>query len=167
MSKAAACELSGGSKSALLVIGYGNELRGDDGVGPKTAAAVAEWNLPRVRALVCHQLTPELAVAVAATQCVVFVDATADLSTSVELHELRPADASPIMVHAADPRMLLGLANDIFHRRPSAFWLTIPIENVDFGNKFSTRARKGMQIALEQIRALAIKAAPTAERPRA
>ena len=37
--------------SALLVVGYGNERRGDDGVGPCVARAVAGWNRPEVRAL--------------------------------------------------------------------------------------------------------------------
>jgi hydrogenase maturation protease len=44
----------------LLVIGYGNELRSDDGVGPRVARAVAEWRLPGVEAIAVHQLTLEL-----------------------------------------------------------------------------------------------------------
>ena len=43
-----------------LVIGYGNELRGDDGLGPYIAARVEEQCLPHVRTLTVHQLTPEL-----------------------------------------------------------------------------------------------------------
>ncbi|HEY9173382.1 MAG TPA: hydrogenase maturation protease, partial [Verrucomicrobiae bacterium] len=49
----------------LLVIGYGNTLRRDDGIGPKVAEAVAELNLPGVRSLACPQLTPELAEPIA------------------------------------------------------------------------------------------------------
>ena len=144
----------GGTGSGLLVIGYGNELRSDDGVGPKTAAAVAEWNLPGVRTLTCHQLTPELAVPVAASHCVVFVDACVGSASSVELCGLRPAAPDQIMAHAADPRFLLRLAKDIFGRKPSAFWLTIPIENVAFGQGFSARAEEGIQAALGKIREL-------------
>jgi hydrogenase maturation protease len=152
--RAASGERRAGSTSALLVIGYGNELRSDDGVGPKTAAAVAEWNLPDVRTVICHQLTPELAVPIAAAQCVIFVDAAVDCGTSVELHALQPADSAEVMAHAPDPHSLLGLAKDIFGRSPSAFWLTIPIENVDFGENLSACAHDGMQIALEKIRQL-------------
>ena len=143
----------GGTKSALLVIGYGNELRSDDGVGPKTAAAIADWNLPGVHTLTCHQLTPELAVPIAATQCVVFIDACVDSST-VELRELQPAKPDQIMAHAPDPQVLLRLAKDIFGRSPMAFWLTIPIETIAFGEGLSARAQEGLQAALEKIREL-------------
>ena len=43
----------------FLVIGYGNTLRGDDGVGPRVAVAVEDLQLPGVRTLVCQLLTPE------------------------------------------------------------------------------------------------------------
>ena len=33
-------------EAELLVIGYGNTLRGDDGVGPRVAEAVEKLNLP-------------------------------------------------------------------------------------------------------------------------
>ena len=36
------------SPAGILVIGYGNTLRGDDGVGPKVAEAVAALALPGV-----------------------------------------------------------------------------------------------------------------------
>jgi hydrogenase maturation protease len=153
MNQPAERESQGGTKSALLVIGYGNELRSDDGVGPKTAAAVAAWNLPGVLTLACHQLTPELAVPIAATQCVVFIDACVD-SATVELRELRPADSDQIMAHAPDPQVLLRLAKDVFGRSPSAFWLTIPIENIAFGEGLSPRAQEGLQLALKKIQSL-------------
>jgi hydrogenase maturation protease len=145
---------SGGTKSALLVIGYGNELRSDDGVGPKTAAAVAEWNLPGVRTLICHQLTPELAVPIAASECVIFIDAAVGSRRSVDLCELKPAGPDQVMAHAADPQLVLRLAKEIFGRSPIAFWITIPVENLAFGEDLSTRARDGSREALGRIREL-------------
>ena len=58
-----------------LVIGYGNELRRDDGLGPQAARAVAGWGMPGVLALSCHQLTPELAEIVADAEEALFIDA--------------------------------------------------------------------------------------------
>ena len=37
-----------------LIIGYGNTLRSDDGVGPRLAQTVADWRLPGVRSLALH-----------------------------------------------------------------------------------------------------------------
>ena len=42
-------------KVRLLVIGYGNELRGDDGVGPWVARSVADWQVAGVEAVAVHQ----------------------------------------------------------------------------------------------------------------
>jgi hydrogenase maturation protease len=140
---------------SLLVIGYGNELRSDDGVGAKVAAAVADWDLPRVRTLVRHQLAPELAEPISNAGSVVFVDASADASSQVELRQIKPAGSAQIMAHAADPRLLLNLAKKLFGYCPPAYWLTIPIESIAFGEGLSPRAQKGMEIALEKIRLLA------------
>ncbi len=71
----------------LLVIGYGNPLRGDDGVGPAVSGAIAVLGLPGVRALSVHQLTPELAAEAAGARVAVFVDAAVD-STEVEMRRL-------------------------------------------------------------------------------
>src|SRR5947209_7059306 len=43
--------LEGAVMGGVLVIGYGNELRGDDGVGPCVARTVASWQRPGLRAL--------------------------------------------------------------------------------------------------------------------
>lgn len=58
-----------------LVIGFGNTLRGDDGVGPLVAEQVDTWNLRNVRSLSVHQLTPELAADIAQVETVFFIDA--------------------------------------------------------------------------------------------
>src|ERR1700743_3032463 len=98
MSAAAKPGSNGRHKFEILVIGCGNELRGDDAVGPKTAAMVAEWNLPGIRIMVCQQFSPDLAVPVAASRRVVFIDSTVESSNGVSLREVQPEDlkaASP------------------------------------------------------------------------
>lgn len=144
------------SRSAqLLVIGYGNELRRDDGVGAKVAAAVAEWGLPGVRSIACHQLTPELTSPIAAATHVVFVDAALGAGGSVECCEIGPDENSEVMTHATNPASLLALARQAFGRCPPASWLTIPVLELDFGEELSPLAREGSNIALEKIRSLA------------
>ena len=139
----------------FLVIGYGNTLRSDDGVGAKVAAAIAELALPGVVALVLHQLTPEFAETISESRAVVFVDAAVDAATEVQVRRLEPAEGAHLMAHAADPRTLLALAKQLFGRCPPAWWLTIPVENLAFGEELSPLASRGFQIALDKIRTLA------------
>ena len=73
-----------------LIVGYGNPLRGDDGVGQAVARAFAnEAAIDGVEALACHQLTPELAERFAAAARVVLIDAVAGRRSGRRLR--RPA----------------------------------------------------------------------------
>jgi hydrogenase maturation protease len=139
----------------LLVIGYGNTLRSDDGVGPKVAEAIAALDLPEVWTLACDLLTPELADPIAKVDAVVFVDAAVDAPREVRFRALEPAASSQIMAHAADPRTMLALARDVFGHAPRAWWLTIPVENVEMGEKLSAFAQRGFERAVEEVRRMA------------
>ena len=141
-------------RGGLLVIGYGNTLRCDDGVGPKVAAAVEALKLPGVRTLICQQLSPELAEPVSHADRVVFVDAAVDAPKEVQLHPLKPGESSQLMAHAADPRTLLALARDVFGHPPKAWWLTIPAVKLGFGETLSPEAELGLLEAVESIRSL-------------
>jgi len=147
-------ELQKPAPCAALVIGYGNELRGDDGAGPKVAAAVVRWNLLGVRALSCHQLTPELANPMAQARLVIFVDAVAGAARAVQVHELAPRDGAQSLGHASDPQALLALTRTVFGRRPRAWLVTIPAIDFDVGRPLSAVAKEGIQAALEQVRTL-------------
>jgi hydrogenase maturation protease len=139
----------------MLVIGYGNTLRSDDGVGPKVADAVAALNLPGVKSLSRALLAPELADPIAQAERVVLVDAAVDAPREVQLRPLSPAMSSQIMAHAADPATMLALARDVFGRAPQAWLLTIPAENMGIGELLSPLAQRGFSQALELIRDLA------------
>ena len=139
----------------FLVIGYGNTLRRDDGVGPRVAERIAALGLPGVQAMACALLTPELAEAVARARVVVFVDAAVNGSPQVQLRSLEPAGPSRILAHAADPRGLLTQAHDLFGRAPPAWWLTIPVQDLGIGEELSALARRGLEIAVEEVLGLA------------
>ena len=141
----------------FLVIGYGNELRGDDGVGPKVTAAVEALHLPGVYTLICQQLSPEHAEPVSQARVVVFVDAAVDAPREVQFRKLEPAGSSQLMAHAADPRTMLALARDVFGHVPEAWWLTIPAEHTGFTEELSPSVQRGLKEAVDKIRALAVK----------
>ena len=143
------------SPAGLLVIGYGNTLRRDDGVGPGVAEAVTALALPGVRTLACPLLTPELAEAVSQAGVVVFVDAAVDAPREVQMRALAPAGSSQIMAHAANPATLLALARDVFGHAPEAWLLTVPVEDISIGEDFSAFARRGFEVAVEAIKRLA------------
>ena len=139
----------------LLVIGYGNTLRGDDGVGPRVAEAVEKLILPNVRTLICQQLSPEHADPISRAEKVVFVDAAVDAPKEVQLRPLGPGDTTQLMAHAADPRTMLALARDVFGHAPRAWWLTIPAVNLEFTEELTPEAQLGVNAAVNRILELA------------
>jgi len=143
------------SPSGLLVIGYGNTLRSDDGVGPKVAEAIAALALPGVRALACPLLAPELADPVSQARFAIFVDAAMDAPREVQLRKLAPAASSQVMAHAASPATLLALARDVYGHVPEARLLTIPVDNIGIGEGLSAFARRGLETAVANIKQLA------------
>jgi hydrogenase maturation protease len=114
----------------ILVIGYGNTLRGDDGIGPAVVNEIAALGLPGVRTLVVPQLTPELAAEVAAARMVVFVDAGI-ASAPTRVIALEAHTAFSAIEHAANPQTVLGVARAAYGQCPEA-WL-VSAAGADFG----------------------------------
>jgi len=138
----------------LLVIGYGNTLRQDDGVGPYVAEQVAELGLPGVRTHVSAQLSPEHVELVNAARLVVFIDASQKPGRRVGLLPLGPSPSSQLTTHAAEPGTLLALARDLYGRVPEAWWVTIPAERLGFGEEFSPLAWLGVEAAIGEVTTL-------------
>lgn len=138
-----------------LVIGYGNSLRSDDGIGLKVAEIVANWQLPELRSLSCHQLTPELAADLAQVDVAIFVDASPNLNgKKIELCSLKPVELTQIRSHFSDPRALLSLTQSLYGRYPQAWWLIVPGMNFEIGDRLSPLAEKGIAQGVTQIKNL-------------
>jgi hydrogenase maturation protease len=141
-------------ETELLVIGYGNPVRRDDGVGPRVAEAIEALQLPGVRTIVCQQLSPEDADPISRARKVIFVDAAVDKTDGVHFRKLEPGATTQLMAHSADPRTMLALARDVFGHVPEAWWLTIPAIHLGFGTDYSPEAEAGFQTAVAEIKKL-------------
>ncbi len=137
-----------------LVIGYGNELRGDDGVGPRVARAVAAWQWPGLLALDVHQLTPELAEWLATANRAIFIDGAIECSNTTKAEPIGQLRGHAPLGHYSDPRRLLELAQQLYGHCPEAWLVTIPIENVAYGQEISLRAEAGLAEALRLVKSL-------------
>lgn len=139
----------------LLVIGYGNTLRQDDQAGPVTVERIESQMLPGVHTLVCPQLSPEYAEALAGARAVVFVDAQAGPTRTVTLRRVLPGEFPQVTTHAVEPHTLLALARDVYGRVPPGWLLTIPAERFGFGTEISPLTRRGINVAVAKVVKLA------------
>ena len=125
-----------------LIIGIGNPLRGDDGLG----WAVAE-QLSRDCDMGCdiqtvYQLTPELAQWMAAVNLVVMIDASHEGEPG-ELH-IRPlplplsAQPSAVGAHYTTPEELAALTLAVYGRCPPVVVVSMTGANFSIGEKLSS-----------------------------
>jgi hydrogenase maturation protease len=136
----------------MLVIGYGNSLRSDDGAGVRAAEAVAARGLPGVTVLTVHQLTPELAERLAEVEFAVFVDArVAGDGLEVAISPVEPSSPLYLNGHLSDPRSLLALARWLHGHSPRAWLLTVPGTEFSIGAEMSDTAARGVDRAVERI----------------
>lgn len=131
---------------SILVIGYGNPGRLDDGLGPEFAERLLELDLPDVTIESNYQLNIEDAELISRFDIVVFADASVD---ATEPFEFKPLGKQAPMVgfssHSITAGSLLGLAEDIFDATPSAYTLAIRGYDFDeFGEHLSVQAQANL-----------------------
>jgi hydrogenase maturation protease len=138
--------------SDVLIIGYGNELRGDDGLGPFVAESIAAAKFPGVVVRTATQLLPELAADLAEARLVVFIDASMNASETGIPVRLQPAEvASSWCTHYADPHTLLALTFTIYGLTPEAWGLTISGRNFEYSEGLSQAAMANAQQAITSL----------------
>ncbi len=126
-------------RDRTVVIGCGNELRGDDGVGPFVVRRLRRMGIPAVGV---QQLTPELAGLLEGATNAIFVDAAADLHPGeIEVKRAR-AGAAGMFEHHYSPAALLGLTEQVYRRSPRAITMGIGGKSFALGRNLSRPARR-------------------------
>jgi len=137
--------------ASALVIGYGNDLRADDGAGRSVADAIGARALPGVAVRSTTQLTPELALEMTGTTTVVFVDASIqDEDVTVRLVEQSP-DPPRSMTHHGDPAALLSMVAAVGPPPETAYVVSIPASNLGLGFDFTPRTEAAVAEAIEVV----------------
>ncbi len=109
----------------VLVLGYGNPGREDDGLGPAFANAIGEMGLPHVTVSDNYQLVIEDAIAVAEADVVWFVDAATNGAEPYEVNGVTAAEDIAFTTHLVKPEVILALTRKYYSRAPKAYLVGI------------------------------------------
>jgi len=122
-----------------LVIGYGNPLRRDDGVGWHVAATIeAQREGPEIEVITCQQLLPELAERISRAKSVYFVDATrAGAPGEWRCQPIQAESAASALVHFVTPGALLAMAEKLFGAVPTTYLFTVCGASFELGEELS------------------------------
>jgi hydrogenase maturation protease len=139
-------------RTRVLLIGFGNPGRRDDGLGPALASAIEKLRLPGVTVETAYQLSVEDAAAVAEHDVVVFADADTADAEPFGFRRIEPVRAVSFSSHSVQPEALLALAEDLFGRRVEGYVLGIRGYAFNqYAERLSERARANLLAAISFI----------------
>lgn len=137
-----------------LVVGYGNVLRSDDGVGWRIGDILAnDARVAGATILRCHQLTPELALDVSRASVVVLVDAQhgPEPGAVVVGRVAQVGAADTTWSHHLDPASLVGLAVELYGRAPAAYTVGVGVASLDVGERLSPAVEAALPGVVEAV----------------
>jgi len=138
----------------ILVIGFGNPGRGDDGLGPALAERLEALHLPGVTVESDYQLAVEHASLAAEHEIVVFVDAALDAGGPFYFRPLTAAPSPPgFTSHGISPAEVLYLANVCYAASPAGYLLGIRARDIEaFREGLTSGAEQDLAQALEHLK---------------
>jgi len=131
----------------ILVYGYGNPGRQDDGLGPALVERLEDERIPGVATDTNYQLQIEDAVAVSESDTVIFVDATESGDVPFTFTELEPSDEIAFTTHTVSPGSVLALCQDMYRKKVRAYVLAIRGYGWEFAEKLTPVAEKNLEDA--------------------
>lgn len=140
----------------VLILGYGNPLRSDDGLGWHAAVQLFRTNAtPGVEVLPCRQLTPDLAEAVSQAETILFLDCChGSPAGEFRCEEIRAAEGNPPFTHHLSPSSLLAVARDLYGAFPRAWLLTVGGRSFEVGEVMSPEVETALATLKARVREL-------------
>ena len=131
----------------ILVLGYGNPGRQDDGLGPAVAAAIEKWAPAGVTVDADYQLNIEDSAAAAEHDVVIFVDASVSGPEPFAMERIEPAAEISFSSHYVSPGSVLAACAEHFGARPEAWVLGIRGYAFEFVEGLTPKAQDNFEAA--------------------
>ncbi|HGJ65499.1 TPA: hydrogenase maturation protease [bacterium] len=137
---------------SILLIGYGNSTRMDDGVGWYIANKIEENFSNLVDVMKAYQLTVEMVDDIKDRDLVIFVDAhISNENDWFRSEEIKPDSSLGLITHIIKPSNLLAFCENLYHRHPKAYLYSVKGVEFDFGEELSEQTRKLADEAIQKI----------------
>ncbi len=142
----------------VLVIGYGNRSRSDDGIGFRAAELLRDrLSQPDLEVIAVQQLTPELMLSISRAQRVIFIDArAAGQPGEIRRQELAAHPATAAFTHEASPAGLLAGAAALYGSSVPGVLFTVTGKSFDFGEQLTPIVERSLARLVEMIQNAAV-----------
>jgi hydrogenase maturation protease len=140
----------------ILVYGYGNPGRQDDGLGIALVDELEMWaahkGLDNIEFDSNYQLNIEDAEAISGKDLVIFADASEEDIENFCLSEVNGTGKMSFTTHAASPGYIVKLCQELFQKVPRVLLLHIKGYEWDFQEGISSRAEENLEQALSYMK---------------
>jgi len=143
------------AEAGVLIIGYGNVLRGDDGVGWLAARELQRYfrDDDDVAVIAAQQLTPEMAEAVSQSRFVLFLDASCgEQPGSIQSKPVLPEDGRLRFTHRVMPATLLATAQQLYGATMPAMSMTLAAWSFELDTELSSGAKARLPEFIRQAK---------------
>lgn len=147
----------------ILIYGYGNPGRQDDGLGARFTEIMEKWveeqKLSHITVDCNYQLNIEDAATVSEYDTVFFIDASiVEDVKNFHLEEIEPNDARiEFTMHAVSTSYVVDLCRKIYGKTPKAYVLHIKAYEFDFKEELTPQAAENMLDALDFLKDFLLK----------
>ena len=138
----------------LVVFGWGNDARGDDGLGPLLLERVAQACWPDVTTIEDFQLQIEHALDLEGAEMALFLDAGRDTPAPFAFREIAARRDASHTTHALSPEAVLDVFARLGRAAPPSFVLCVRGERFELGEGLSDPARERLGAAWEFVKRL-------------
>lgn len=146
--------MNASARKPTLIIGIGNPLRSDDGLGSAVAQRLADDGGENCAIHTVHQLTPELAQWIAETKLVIMVDASREGEPGTVC--VRPVSPSTqpgaAGTHDTKPEELTALTEAIYGHCPPVVIVSMTGANFSIGEQLSPIITRRIPLVYEIVR---------------
>lgn len=147
--------MTGGVSGGVLLVGYGNVMRSDDGLGWHAAGRLAEdQRFDGSVVLQRQQLTPELALDISESALVVLIDANTALAPGVfSVKMVEPAADVPDRTwsHHVSPTTLVTIARELYGRACEVYIVSCGVQSLDIGDRLSPVVEQALPQMVDAI----------------
>ena len=134
----------------ICIVGIGNTLRSDDGIGAYIARAIETMDVPNVDCLTVHQLQTELVEELIHYDTIILTDA-AEQDLEIDFKPLGDMKNAISSSHHINAEMLYSVADKMFDKKLNIFLCAVKGENFEIGEKISSIAKERAKQAIELI----------------
>jgi len=132
----------------IVIVGWGNISRGDDGLGPLLLARIADSGWDNATLIEDFQLQIEHALDLQGADLALFIDAGKDTPAPFSFGEIFPQDGLTHTTHALSPASVLAVYLKVTGKTPPpAFLLCVRGESFELGEGLSADGATRLEAA--------------------